>query len=92
MLEIHWTEQKIDKDFPNPDRYLHAKQTPAKSAAETWKWAAKGEMLLCAKMLQRPIICVAPDFKNDLSAHIYLPTDSSFRVCFTFFTFFCFAL
>lgn len=80
VLEIHWSETKIKRDLIDPELYVHTKKAPAKSAEEKWKWAAVGEILLCAKMLQRPILCVAPDLRRNLAATIYLPSDSSFHV------------
>lgn len=73
MLEIHWSEKKIKRDLIDPELYVHTKKAPANSAEEKWKWAAVGEILLCAKMLQRPILCVAPDLRRNLaSPYIFL--------------------
>ena len=72
--------RKNERYLPYPVHYVNTKITPSRFAEEKWKWAEIGEILLCAKILTRPILYVAPDNRRNLAATIYLPSDSNYRV------------
>lgn len=85
-LEIAWDARNSEVDLPNPTLYVDTKREPALHAGQMWKWAGNGEVLLCAMMLNRPIIVVGPTSLTNpsLRATIFLPTDTPDNVCFIY--------
>lgn len=83
-IEFGWItlENGINHKEVDYQEYVKIMETPAENQSQTEKWGGIGEMILCSKVLQRPIITVSPLSTEDrrMVTTIYMPDDSSYKV------------
>lgn len=62
-----------------PREYASVKELPAAFVGELDKWGEQADIILLAKLLKRPIICV-----SETIGTVYCPEDRGFEVSFLF--------